>query len=91
MEFAIFVAGVVVGYFIEKALDIVVGQIHLLWKRRLWKKAERIWKKYESLSFGLEVVQTGWKDCSFSEDHIVADDTYKMADDIGRLLDGLTG
>lgn len=84
METIIFVVGVVVGYFIEKALDAAIDRIRPFWKHRHWKKAEQVWKKYESLSFGLEVVQTGWKGGIFSEDQVIVtiDDVYKMPSNI---------
>lgn len=84
MEILIFVLGVVAGYFIEKTIDFSTIRIRSFWEQRQWQKSEQIWEKYQSLSFGLEVVQTGWKEGVFSEEQVVVtvDDTYELPEDI---------
>lgn len=71
MELLIFIAGVVAGYFIEKFLDFLLIQIDLIRKRRTWQKTERVWKKYQAVSFGLEVIQVGWINDEFSEEQVI--------------------
>ena len=90
MELLIFIAGVIVGYFIEKFLDILLAQIDLFRKRRSWQKAERVWQKYQAVSFGLEVIQVGWINNEFSEEQVVitVDKDFKLQPEIAaKTLD----
>jgi len=92
MEIASFIAGTifgaVIGYCIEKILDALGERVFSLRKRQYWQQAHRTWKKYESLSYGLEVIQTGWKDGAFSEDQVVltVDSTFELPREIASNI-----
>jgi hypothetical protein len=91
MEIIIFVAGIVVGYFIEIILDFFLSQMKLIIKRRNWQKAEIVWEKYKVISRGLEVVQSGWISNKFSEKEvtITVDSDFLLPTDIKmKILDG---
>jgi len=83
MEVIIFIAGAIVGYFIEKILDFLTLRINVASKRRHWKKSEAVWKKWQSVFKGLEVVQIGWKNHEFTEKQVLitVDDKFKLVDD----------
>ena len=59
MDLLIFIAGVILGYFIEKILDIVLKNTTKIYKQKIWQKAERIWNKIQDISEGLELIE-GW-------------------------------
>jgi len=88
MDILTFFLGILVGYFIEKILDSLIARVKLSTKKRKWKKAEQIWEKYQSLSFGLIVIQAGWKAGEFSEEQVVVtiDNSYKIPKDIAENL-----
>ena len=88
MDITTFIFGIIVGYFIEKFLDFILDKIRLVKNNYRWKKAEETWRRYQSLSFGLEVIQAGWKAGVFSEEQVVVtlDDVYEMPKEYTRDL-----
>ncbi len=81
MDLLIFIAGVILGYFIEKILDIVLKNTTKIYKQKIWQKAERIWNKIQDISEGLELIQAGWKNDQFGEDQVIItiDDEFRLS------------
>jgi hypothetical protein len=71
MDIVIFVAGIIVGYFIEKILDFLLTKVNVLFMNHDWQSAEKIWEKYKTISRGLEVIQTGWINNKFEEKEVI--------------------
>ena len=94
MEWVFLFVGIIAGYFINKLLDFLLMHVELIRERRIWKKAERVWVKYQAISFGLEVIQVGWANGKFSEEQVIitVDKVFKLNPEIAaKTLEILMG
>lgn len=94
MEWVFLFVGIIAGYFINKLLDFLLMRVELIRERRIWQKAERVWVKYQAISFGLEVIQVGWTNGKFSEEQVIitVDKVFKLNSEIAaKTLEILTG
>ena len=88
MEIVTFIAGVCVGYIIEKLLDIMTSKIQKIIKFIKWRKKENFLEKYRQLVHGLELIQYGWNNGTFNEDQVFVtkNNEFKLSDEIREKI-----